>query len=55
MAFFNFSKEPQKIYTSEDEEYKNLISRSKAKIDFLELGGYEFVWMLKVYKCAVDR
>lgn len=49
MAFFNFSRSPQSIYTSEHEEYKNMLTKTKAHIDRYGLGGYEFVWMIKKY------
>ncbi len=49
MAFFNFSRSSQSIYTSEHEEYKNMLTKTKAHIDRYGLGGYEFVWMIKKY------
>ncbi len=49
IAFFNFSKDPQKIYTAEREEYKNMLTRTKTYIERYELGGYEFAWLVKKY------
>ena len=49
MAFFNFSKEDQTIYTDEGEEYTNLITKNKAYVDVYYLHPYEFAWLNKKY------
>ena len=49
MAFFNFSKEDQTIYTDEGEEYTNLITKNKAYVDVYYLHPYEFAWLIKKY------
>ncbi len=50
IAFFNFSKYVQTIYTGENEQYTDLISRKKTYADRIEMDGYSFLWLYKEYK-----
>ncbi len=50
IAFFNFSKYGQTIYTGENEQYTDLISRKKTYADRIEMDGYSFLWLYKEYK-----
>ncbi len=51
LAFFNFSPDPQKIYTNEQESYKDLVTGKKEEIKVLDamIAGYGFSWLYKKY------
>ncbi|MCR5452337.1 MAG: alpha-amylase family protein [Lachnospiraceae bacterium] len=49
LGFFNFSKYPQTFYTSENEEYTDMLTRKKTYVDKYDIGGYWFAWLEKKY------
>ena len=49
IAFFNFSKYGQTLYTSENEEFKDLLSGKKTYADRIEMDGYSYRWLFKKY------
>ena len=50
ICIFNYSNMQQRIYTSEEETYKDLFTNKTEKIDCLDLRPYEFRWLGIKYK-----
>ena len=50
ICMFNFSNMQQRIYTAEQEEYKDLFTNEKIKADCVDLQPYEYRWIALKYK-----
>ncbi len=48
IAFFNFSPEAQRVHTSENEEYRDMMNKGRAvKADDMLLPPYGFAWLIR--------